>query len=195
MPAAAPLGSHLHHPLVLARRRQHRPPLAHARGQRLLDIHVLARLTRHHRRQRVPVIRRRDNDGVDILPIQRRAKVAGGVRPVAPLLLNQLHRLRHHRVVHIAEHGAFDLGVQEESREIPAPHPAAANQAHAHLGICGHGLAGRAGNHKAAVQSSRRQRGSREELAAVHGMGSGWGRVHGDRPPSQIARAPASSLS
>ena len=65
--ARAPLVAHLGDDLVLARGLGQRPRLGHRARQRLLHVDVLAELHRRHRDDGVGVVRRRDDDGVDVL--------------------------------------------------------------------------------------------------------------------------------
>src|SRR5439155_11654207 len=60
------LRADLHHAFVAPRDLDHPTTFAHEQRQRLLHIYVLTRGAGHHRHQRMPVIRRGDNDGIDI---------------------------------------------------------------------------------------------------------------------------------
>ena len=64
---AAPLRADLHDALVLARRRDHRLALDDIDADRLLHLDVGAGLDGGDHRQRVPVVRRVDEDDVEIL--------------------------------------------------------------------------------------------------------------------------------
>ena len=64
--AGALLAARLHHSLVAPRGLHHFAPLAHHQRERLLAIHILARITRRDGHQRVPVIGSRDNHGVNV---------------------------------------------------------------------------------------------------------------------------------
>ena len=76
MRRAALLRAHLDDAIVAARGVDHDAALADGERERLFDVDVLARLARHDRRQRVPVIGRADDHRVDVLAIEDAAEVA-----------------------------------------------------------------------------------------------------------------------
>ena len=80
--------AHLADALVFERRIGHHPAFGHAIAQRLLDEDVLARLERPHRRNRVPVIGRDDDDRIDLAIFEHAAEVAEGFRLVPADLLD-----------------------------------------------------------------------------------------------------------
>ena len=73
----AVLRTDLHDAIVLARRVHHHAAFANGQRDGLLDVHVLAGLTRQHRGDRVPVIRRRDMDCIHILQIEQLSENPG----------------------------------------------------------------------------------------------------------------------
>src|SRR5439155_16250008 len=64
---------------VLAGRVDAGPGLGQRQRERLLAVHVLARLAGQNRRDRVAVLRRGDADGVDVLAAEEFAKVGVGI--------------------------------------------------------------------------------------------------------------------
>jgi hypothetical protein len=72
---AAVLRSVLHDPIVFPGRRYDLLPLIDAVGHRLLDIHVLSGLARPNGRQRVPMVRCRDSDCIDVFILQRLSNI------------------------------------------------------------------------------------------------------------------------
>ena len=79
-------------------------------GDRLLDIHILAGLHRPDGSERVPMVRRRKADDVNILVLQQLADVAIGFNLLAQVLVF-LHLAVKDGLVHVAKRnhpGAFD---------------------------------------------------------------------------------------
>ena len=70
-----PLRADLDDAVVPPRRLDDPPALAHGHRQRLLDIDVLPRGAGHRRLDRVPVVRRGDDHGVDVLAVEQAAEV------------------------------------------------------------------------------------------------------------------------
>ena len=88
--------AHLRDDLRLARRPREESRLLHGVRERLLHVHVLARLHRDVRGDGVQMIGRGDDDGVDVpLLVEHRAEVVVLLRLRVGLL--QLHRLRPRR--------------------------------------------------------------------------------------------------
>ncbi len=58
----------------------HLPPLDDVVAERLFDVDILARLAGEHGGNGVPVIRRGDQHGMDVLPIQRPAEILVALR-------------------------------------------------------------------------------------------------------------------
>jgi hypothetical protein len=125
--ARALLAAHLHHPVVLASRPHHGPPLGHGQGQRLLDVDVLAGAAGHHRHQRVPVVGRGDDHRVDVLVVEQVAEIP--VRRGLPA--GQLHALVQVGLVDVADGHRLDLGAGQEVLPQRLPLVAAADDADA----------------------------------------------------------------
>ena len=83
MRARALLGPHLDDALVSTCGAQHPLTFAHSPGQRLLDVDVLAGGAGQDRHERMPVIRRRHDDRVDVLAVEHAPEVGEGGRVVA----------------------------------------------------------------------------------------------------------------
>ena len=108
MRGAALLRAHLDDAIVAAGGVDHDAALADGQRERFFDVDVLARLARHDRRQRVPVIGRADDYRVDVLAIEHPAKVAAGeIRHLVEVLVDALGRLADLLVVHVAERDAL----------------------------------------------------------------------------------------
>src|SRR5262249_36468943 len=88
--SAAALRPGLDDALVLARRLDHAPALDDVVRDRLLDVDVLAGLAGPDRRQRVPVVRRRDDERVNVLLFEDLADVLLGLRRPLLLVLDDL---------------------------------------------------------------------------------------------------------
>ena len=113
--------------------------------------------------QRVPVIGRRDNHGVDVLALEDAAEIARGEGGLLiEVLLDALRGLRHLLVVHVAQRDALSAEAQRGA-QVGRSLAAAANQrdAHAPVGagdtILRRGLerAGRAGAEQDATRGAR----------------------------------------
>ena len=98
--------AHLGDALGLLGRVDHRPALGDPVRQRLLAIDVLAGLAGEDGRDRVPVVGRGDDDGVDVLAVEHLAEVARRRRASAG------RRLGPEAVglVHVADGGDRDVG-------------------------------------------------------------------------------------
>ena len=79
----ATLRAVLHDFAVLFRGGHELPAFENVVGKRLFDVHVLARLAGPDRRQRVPMVRRRDGHRVDALVGERLANIAIQFGPLA----------------------------------------------------------------------------------------------------------------
>ena len=73
--AAAIHRADLHQLLVARRRLDHLAAFPHRVRRGLFDEDVLAGLQAPDRRERVPVVRRRDDDGIDVLVVEGASKV------------------------------------------------------------------------------------------------------------------------
>ncbi len=122
--AGALLRAHLHHALVGGRRLQHPVAFAHHVRQRLLDVDVLARGARQDRHERVPVVGRRDHDGVDVGPVEQLAEVLVR-RGRVP---RGRHGLREPRLAQLRDRGDLDVGLRLEVEQVPLADQAVADQ-------------------------------------------------------------------
>jgi hypothetical protein len=128
MRRAALLRAHLHHTLVPPGRVHHHASLSDRQGERLLDVHVLAGLTRQDRRKCVPVIRRADDDGVDVGAIDHAPEIARDqIHILLEVLRETLACLRALLIVDVAERDALGPGAQRGA-EVAHAHAAAADQ-------------------------------------------------------------------
>jgi len=96
------LHAHLDHAPISPGRRHHLTALPQVIGKRLLDINVFAGLARPDRRQRVPVVGRRDDHRVDALVVQNSAEVSVSSDRFAPVL-EGLEFAVQERPVHVAQ--------------------------------------------------------------------------------------------
>mgnify|MGYP007064294619 CR=1 FL=1 len=60
--------------------------------------------------QRMPVIRRRQRDGVDLLVVQQAAKIGFCLRPVAGYFFKFFNGVRKQPLIDVADFGDFDIG-------------------------------------------------------------------------------------
>ena len=112
--------------VVLARRLHHRAAFGDGHRRRLLDVDVLAGLAGEHRHQRVPVIGRADDDGVDGLVVEDAPEVGvpgGGRRDFGGL--GQVGR------VDVADGGDLDVGEALMAAQHAGALPAGADDADA----------------------------------------------------------------
>src|SRR5205823_2634473 len=80
------------------------PPVVRAR---LLNVDVLAGLAAPDGHQRVPVVGRRNGDGVDRLIFQELSHVGAGLGLGQALLLHLLHTVPYHVFIDVADRGNF----------------------------------------------------------------------------------------
>ena len=119
------LRAHLHDAPILCGGLHHLAPLPHGVAHRFLDVDILARLTRPHREQCVPMIRRHHEHRVHIRPRQQRARIRGGKRGRRPRFQYSL-RLRDLRRIDIAQRDDPHIRPQHELFDVrlrlgPAP--------------------------------------------------------------------------
>ena len=131
--ATAPLRPHLDDALVALGRLEHRAPFVNGLGERLLDIHILPGLAGEDGRQGVPMVGRGDEHHIHILAIEHAVEVLHRIGFPAALLLANLDPFGDPRFVHVADHDAVHLGVEEETFKVALSHAAAADQAEADL--------------------------------------------------------------
>ncbi len=136
----------------------HPPPFPHRVRRRLLDVDVLARLQRPDGRQRVPVVRRGDDDGVDVLVVHHAAQILHEPGPEGGHVLETLvvDPLRGQIGVDVAQRFDFDVGQPREAalERIALAADADARRDHAVVGA------------EDAAADVRRRLRAREQLAA-----------------------------
>ena len=142
---------------MLFARLQHGAPFLDAFGERFLDIDIFAGLAGQNRRQRMPMVRRRDQHHIDVLAVEDAPKVLYGVRLFAAFGLANLDPFGNLRLIDITDHGAIDLWIEEKTFQIAAPHAAAADQAEANFFIRPR-LARARGSNKWRTECAQRQR-------------------------------------
>jgi hypothetical protein len=130
MGRAAPLHADLHYPLVLACRGQHGLRLDHIDADRLLHPHVHAGLHCLDHGQRVPVVRRVDQDDVEVALLEHLAVVAVQPRDLLRDLArgDQLARFGEHPAVHVAQRHHVDRRDLHQPEQVGLAVPAGANQ-------------------------------------------------------------------
>ena len=155
------LRTRLNHPVVAARRCNHRAAFFNRVRKRLFHVYVLARLAGQHRRDRVPVVRRRDHDRIHALLLDQVPEIA--IRPAAgpgPLLRRCCLRIEN-----VAHGGDLHVGNLPHQLRHQASAPATPNQPDVDPVVCAHNLSGR----KGASRTDRRGLdNSLDELASLH---------------------------
>ncbi len=123
MRRAARLRAHLNHPPMLARHGHRDLALEDVVARRLLHINVLTRAAALYGQHRMPVIRRRNHEGVDGLVVQQIAIVLHDLRRKVGLLLHFLRPLFPHIGPHIADMGDCAIRFIREGAHdrVPAP--------------------------------------------------------------------------
>lgn len=104
-------------------------------GERFFHVNIPTRLTGKYRWNRVPMVRRGNNHGVEIVAVENTAKILRAFRPMLPLLLDDLNSFRDLGVIHVANHGEIHFGVGEKRGEIAPAHSAAADDTDANFVI------------------------------------------------------------
>jgi hypothetical protein len=124
--AGALLDADLHNPMIASRCFDHEPPFADAIGNRLFNVNIFAGITGIDSHQRMPMIRRRDDYSLKILPLQ--------YLPVVPidlsLISSQLARAFGIRSENIADSQDGHLRIALEVDKVHLSHTAAADEAH-----------------------------------------------------------------
>ena len=112
------------------------PALKDIVAKRLFDIHVLAGLACPDGGQRVPMVGRRDRDGVDVLVGERFANVAIQLGPLALGVFDDLRPSLEHLRIGIAERDVFGfILLFEDVFDVASPLPVEANGANANAAI------------------------------------------------------------
>ena len=122
----------LHHAVVLAGGGQHGLAFDNIDADRLLDEDVDARFRRLNHGERMPVIRRPNQDDVQILFGQHLAVIGIGARSLLRFLARSRHLrgIRQHLAVHVAERNNLDRRHLHQSKQVALAIPAAADQPH-----------------------------------------------------------------
>ncbi len=132
-------------------RGQHPLALAQHVRQGLLDVDVLAGGAGEDGHQRVPVVGRRDDHGVDVRAIEHAAEVVEARRRVA----GGLHAIGHPLVRHLGDAGDLAIRLCLEVQQVAAPDEPDADESDANAIV---------GAHHTARGDSRRGRGARQRL-------------------------------
>ncbi len=114
------LGAGLKHLLMFADRLRQHSALVNGES-RFFALHVLAGLNGHETHDRVPVVRRGDHDGVDVLPREHFAKVLRAEAIlVAVAIRDRLPGAKQVAVVNVTNRNDLGVLVSEVRSEIPA---------------------------------------------------------------------------
>ena len=107
-----------------------RAGFVHRMGHRLLAVHVLAKLHRRHRRQRMVVVRRADDHGVDVFLLEHLPPVAVTASLAGPLpgRFDGLDRPREGRLFHVAERHDVYARIAEHSAQVRPAAPSGPDQ-------------------------------------------------------------------
>ena len=103
LPTAPRLGAKLDDSAMFFGRRDHRSTFLRVVAIRLFDVHVFARLTGHDGRQPMPMVRRAEDDRVNLRIVQRAAKVADLFRFASGLFCKLPGPIVEHPLVHVAD--------------------------------------------------------------------------------------------
>ncbi len=99
----------------------HRPAFGDGQRERLLAVHVLAGPAGVHRRQGVPVVGSRDQNGVDVGPVEQFSIIGADGDTRTGLLGHEGGRVGKNFGIDIAEAGHFGIGASENRLEIARP--------------------------------------------------------------------------
>ena len=127
------LHSHLHNPLMLARRGHGRPPFGDVMTDRLLAIDVFPRLAGENGLNGVPMIRGSDDDGVNVFPIEDLAEIDEWFRTIILALLNKGRRLIKPLLINVADGGGLNVRQRHGDIEQLLTAAAAADKGDGHL--------------------------------------------------------------
>jgi len=166
MRRAFALRADLHHALEFARRVEHGLALADVPADGFLAIDIRARFHRGNRVQRVPMIRRTDQDDVEILLLEHLAVIVVSARLLPGLLplAGNLYCLSEHVLVRVADGNNLDWRDLDQPPQITLAVPTGADEPDAPRFFSGEG-----GGHIAG--SGQGDNGGRrflKELATVH---------------------------
>ena len=116
------LGPMLHDPVVLLGGVHQQPALAEDMTRGFLEIDVLARLHCSDCNWRMPVMRRRHDNGVDLLVVQDLAEVLDELRRVASILVDGLPGPFGICLVDVANRCDADIVPSERTLDVPVAH-------------------------------------------------------------------------
>ena len=118
------------------RRPNHRLRLDEAVRDRLLAINILPRLAGGDEWNRVPVVRRADDDAINIFTIKQGAKIFIDFRRATLLFHHVCHCGFGVLAIHIAYRTDRHTGEFHQAAHVRAPHAARPNEAEDNLVIC-----------------------------------------------------------
>ena len=119
-------GAVLHDPVVFPRRRDDLLRFEHVVRDRLLDVHILARLNGPDRLERMVEVRSRDRHGIDRLVVEHLPDVGVRLRTLLARRLDRLQTAVDDRLIDVAERRDLDVGhlqVGVDVRLAPAVEP------------------------------------------------------------------------
>jgi hypothetical protein len=129
----------------LARRLHDAPPFTDVMADWFLDIHILARLHRPDRRQRVPMVRRRNEHRGDRLVVENPAQILNRLRPRTTLARNIRSKLGGPIAVRVTDVSDLTVGEPRQFARVLFAADAASDDGHGNLVIGAHSaLLGRA---------------------------------------------------
>ena len=142
MRAASLLRADLHDSLVLPGRVHHRSPFDDVVRQRLFGVHVLAGGAGGNEDVGMPVVRRADDDGVDVFAVDNLAEVLNGLHILSgpACLFHICDGIGNPLFIRIAEGGQFDFWHLQKIPEIGPAHAAAADEGDSDLFVGRHRL-------------------------------------------------------
>ncbi len=133
MPSAPLPLADLYHGAEPLRRCYHQPTLADGVGEGLLHVHVFSGFARHDHHEAVPMVRRSDDDGVDVRILQKPSEVGVERGARLGLLLDLVGTLAQDGSVDVAEGSALDLRHLQDGEQVREAHSVAPDHAYADL--------------------------------------------------------------
>jgi len=109
---------------------EHHSAFRYGIGERLLDIHVLARLAGHDQGQAMPVVRRTDDHRVDVPVFDQIAEIRIDLRFFSRHLFHFSCAFGKDACIHVAERCAGGVGKFQKSLQIRESHVPASDQSH-----------------------------------------------------------------
>jgi hypothetical protein len=164
MRRGATLGADLDHPLVFSRGRQHGLAFDHIDADRLLAVNIDSRLYRLDHVQRMPMVRRADENEVEILFLQHLPIIGIETRFLLRQLAggDQFGGVPQHLTVDITQGNHIHGRDLDEPQQVRLPVPSTSDQADPFFDI--------GGIHESGIDLGQRERGSAplKEVTAVH---------------------------